>query len=181
MNVQTMVNLFLSWQLPKTFSPDCGISFKPLGPPNGWPIGTNLLTYDEAKSMFEHCIAGEQPASEAQSMRQVLVSALDRMDRARGILTDNNPRPECNWGMLDTYAERKALDSAKWIRDNYQEHLNIESLLFAMHQAVPFDTNGQDVFNAWLKENELDLDTYNYPIACMFKAFKFGLDSKEGR
>ena len=33
------------------------------------------------------------------------------MDRARAILTDNNPHPECNWGMLDTTALRAAIEA----------------------------------------------------------------------
>jgi len=37
-----------------------------------------------------------------ESIQKTLDSALLRMDRARNILTDGNPRPECNWGMLDT-------------------------------------------------------------------------------
>jgi hypothetical protein len=42
----------------------------------------------------------------------VLSEALDRMDRARSILTDDNPRPECNWGMLDTSDLRARLPAA---------------------------------------------------------------------
>lgn len=34
--------------------------------------------------------------------QQLLATAMERMDRARNILTNGNPRPECNWGMLDT-------------------------------------------------------------------------------
>lgn len=39
----------------------------------------------------------------------LLIDALTRMDRARAILTENNPRPDCNWGMLDTSDIRVAL------------------------------------------------------------------------
>jgi hypothetical protein len=55
--VTEMVNRFLGWPLPKTFGPDCGISFKPLAHPNAWPIGTNLFTADEARAMFEYVLA----------------------------------------------------------------------------------------------------------------------------
>ena len=37
-----------------------------------------------------------------EALLQLLDNALNRMDNARNILTDGNPRPECNWGMLDT-------------------------------------------------------------------------------
>lgn len=39
---------------------------------------------------------------EIERLRALLKSACERMDRARGILTDYNPRPDCNWGMLET-------------------------------------------------------------------------------
>lgn len=55
--IKDMVNRFLGWKLPKTFNPDCGISFKSNDAPGGsWPIGTNMLTADEATAMFEHCL-----------------------------------------------------------------------------------------------------------------------------
>lgn len=55
-----MVDRFLSWKLPEDFAPDCGISFKP--PPTAhpvgyWPVGTNLLTADQARAMLEHVLA----------------------------------------------------------------------------------------------------------------------------
>lgn len=43
---------------------------------------------------------GEQTAS--AHISALLDLALVRMDRARRLLTDGNPSPECNWGMLDT-------------------------------------------------------------------------------
>jgi hypothetical protein len=60
-----MVNRFLSWPLPKTFSPDCGISFKPEPTPCCWPTGTNLFTATEAREMLEHvtAIEGAVPAA----------------------------------------------------------------------------------------------------------------------
>ena len=44
-------------------------------------------------------------------LEDALKDALVRMDRARGILTDGKPRPECNWGMLATEAARAALEA----------------------------------------------------------------------
>jgi hypothetical protein len=62
--VDHAVDRFLGWKLPQDFSPDCGISFTPLGHPNCWPTGTNLLHAGQAKAMFEYCLAQqEQPAS----------------------------------------------------------------------------------------------------------------------
>lgn len=65
-DIAEMVNRFLGWPLPKDFYPDCGISFDgrkddEWNKNKTWPIGTNLLTADQAKAMFEHCLRkGEQ-------------------------------------------------------------------------------------------------------------------------
>jgi hypothetical protein len=63
--IDSMVNRFLSWQLPKDFAPDCGIEFKTPAddaPDHFWPIGTNLFTEDQARAMVEHII--EEPQKE---------------------------------------------------------------------------------------------------------------------
>ena len=68
--IKHMVNAFLCWRLPNTFSPDCGISF------DGswvaleanrapWPIGTNLFTAHEAQQMVEHMFAVADAAIDA--------------------------------------------------------------------------------------------------------------------
>ena len=54
--IRKLVDRFLGWGLPKDFSPDCGISFKPSDHPNQWPVGTNLFTADQAQKMFEYVL-----------------------------------------------------------------------------------------------------------------------------
>lgn len=59
---QEMVDRFLSWPLPKGFSPDCGVSFDGRGKDargyeKQWPVGTNLLSADQAREMLEHVVA----------------------------------------------------------------------------------------------------------------------------
>ncbi|OZI59905.1 hypothetical protein [Bordetella genomosp. 11] len=44
--------------------------------------------------------------------KTVLMEALERMDRARAILTNGNPTPNCNWGMLDTSDLRQRVPPA---------------------------------------------------------------------
>jgi hypothetical protein len=47
----------------------------------------------------------EVEREKARVLRELLIGkngALIRMDRARAILTNDNPTPNCNWGMLDT-------------------------------------------------------------------------------
>lgn len=50
---------FCGWSLPQDFAPDCRISFdrRPESAFAGWPTGTNLLTHEQAASMFEYCLA----------------------------------------------------------------------------------------------------------------------------
>lgn len=62
--VKEMTNRFLCWKLPQDFHPDAGISFVPTHFQKGenadlhWPVGTNLLTANQAQAMFEHCAPG---------------------------------------------------------------------------------------------------------------------------
>jgi hypothetical protein len=70
--IDKMVDRFLGWKLPKDFGPDAGISFTPTKPHDGdelgnswWPVGTNLLTADQARQMFEHCM-DEEPCTSQQ-------------------------------------------------------------------------------------------------------------------
>ena len=55
-DLSEMVNRFLGWKLPQNFNPDNGVSFDPPANPTFWPTGTNLLTSEQAKSMFEYCL-----------------------------------------------------------------------------------------------------------------------------
>jgi len=58
--MDTMVNRFLSWELPRNFSPDCGISFSAdsIAKWEGiWPTGTNLLDADQAEQMIRVLVA----------------------------------------------------------------------------------------------------------------------------
>jgi hypothetical protein len=55
-DVGLMVNRFLGWKLPQDFAPDAGISFTPVSWPLGWPVGTNLLSANQARAMFEHVL-----------------------------------------------------------------------------------------------------------------------------
>lgn len=57
-----MVSRFLGWPLPKTFSPDCGISFDgrkddQWNKNKTWPIGTNLFTATETRQMLEYVLS----------------------------------------------------------------------------------------------------------------------------
>ena len=57
MTTDEMASNFMAWKLPRDFYPDAGISFNPSEPLNpdspSWPTGTNLLSHEQAKAMFE--------------------------------------------------------------------------------------------------------------------------------
>lgn len=61
--IKHMVDRFLGWRLPTTFSPDGGVRFErevngAPRPEAWWPVGTNVLNADEAKAMVRHMIEG---------------------------------------------------------------------------------------------------------------------------
>jgi len=64
--IQLAVNRFLGWRLPEDFSPDCYVTFdkEKARRNNSWPIGTNLLTADQARAMFQFVLyeAAQAPA-----------------------------------------------------------------------------------------------------------------------
>lgn len=58
-DIKSMVDRFLAWPLPQDFHPDSGISFTPPSNPAWWPTGTNLLSAEQAKAMFEYVLNHE--------------------------------------------------------------------------------------------------------------------------
>lgn len=57
--IKYMSGRFLSWRLPKTFNPDNGIRFDRAVPhPSCPPVGTNLLSADEAERMVRYMAEG---------------------------------------------------------------------------------------------------------------------------
>lgn len=58
----------------------------------------------ESAKIFWDCVRwhGQTMLDRIALLEKVAVDAFKRMDRARVILTKDEPTPECNWGMLDT-------------------------------------------------------------------------------
>jgi len=83
--IERMTNRFIGWKLPDDFSPDCGITFKKqhdfIHPKFGVqiynPIGTNLFTVEQAKAMFEYCLADESEKALAPPSGYCIVPILD--------------------------------------------------------------------------------------------------------
>ena len=57
--VASAVDRFLGWQLPDDFAPDCYIRFdrESCEPGAMWPVGTNLLTAEQAEHMLRFVFA----------------------------------------------------------------------------------------------------------------------------
>jgi hypothetical protein len=82
-DLNAAVDRFLGWPLPQDFAPDGGITFdrkvrtaegekdRAEMRPAWWPVGTNLLTADQARAMLAHVLglsAEQQPAVQPEPM-----------------------------------------------------------------------------------------------------------------
>ena len=59
--IKSASDRLMGWKLPRDFAPDGGITFslpayEGFDLPMCWPIGTNLLTHEQAQKMFEYCL-----------------------------------------------------------------------------------------------------------------------------
>lgn len=60
--IRAAAEKFLQWKLPANFYPDGGVSFDrayEYDSPH-WPVGTNILTAEQAEQMFRECFGLEQ-------------------------------------------------------------------------------------------------------------------------
>lgn len=60
-DIDRMATRLMGWKLPADFNPDGRIGFDRIGLdakgyPIGWPTGTNLLTHEQARAMFEYVL-----------------------------------------------------------------------------------------------------------------------------
>lgn len=56
--IKHMVDRFLMWRLPETFSPDGGVHFEGIAGAGPMPVGTNLFDATQALAMVRHMIEG---------------------------------------------------------------------------------------------------------------------------
>lgn len=56
--IEQMVQRFLRWKLPHDFNPDGGIKFDKSYQHEHGPVGTNLLSHEQAKAMVREMIKG---------------------------------------------------------------------------------------------------------------------------
>lgn len=82
--IKHMVDRFLMWKLPVTFNPDNGISFDPIhskGTPHQGrrePVGTNLLSADQATDMVRFMVDG-MPASDLLAQLKIAKGHIEHM------------------------------------------------------------------------------------------------------
>lgn len=85
-DIQAMVSRFLGWRLPDNFHPDAGVVFTP--PPNHhwWPTGTNLLSADQAKAMFEYVLApsAKEHLDSIRNLKARIADLAERLPYADG-------------------------------------------------------------------------------------------------
>ena len=88
-DIDKMVSRFLSWKLPKDFHPDGGVVFIPTkdrgyDSPH-WPCGTNLMTAEQARKMFER-VTADEPAEGLLPHQQRVVTEKADLDERLGRL-----------------------------------------------------------------------------------------------
>lgn len=88
-DIDKMVSRFLCWKLPEDFNPDGGMVFIPTkgrgyDSPH-WPSGTNLLTAEQARKMFER-VTADEPAEGLQPHQQRVVTEKADLDERLGRL-----------------------------------------------------------------------------------------------
>ena len=99
-NINEMVNKFLGWKLPKSFSPDAGISFtKELHGHTFEPSGTNLFTAKQATEMFDYCVDYQSDFDlQATAVRiRRLLKSLNLSDPSNG---NDNDLMRCLFSLL---------------------------------------------------------------------------------
>ena len=110
--IKHMVNRFLAWKLPPDFHPDAGIRFASIYEPSrpGWPIGTNLLTANQAEAMIRHLLDG-MPALRAPAGEPV-AWMYEQGGRSHVSPTRVTSQRDAFWGWTETplYAAPPAPD-----------------------------------------------------------------------
>ena len=105
--IKQMVDRFLCWELPTDFNPDNGITFDPIasrGTPYEFqrkPVGTNLLTAQQAEAMIRHILKGtENPLRfiDAAKLREKIATDPDLPCEAGSPAA----APVCEWRVIQS-------------------------------------------------------------------------------
>lgn len=82
---------------------------------------------DTITPLTDHAVA----ETRIKELEAKLGTAIDRMDRARSILTDGKPTPRCNWGLLDT-SDLGPTESLAGLDAGAKDKADAERLYFVM-------------------------------------------------
>lgn len=81
--IKHMVDRFLQWRFPDSFSPDGGVSFSPSFKEEPmrsrhWPVGTNVLDANQAEAMIRHMLEGlpDQASPDVSNRMEVDVGTM---------------------------------------------------------------------------------------------------------
>ena len=97
--IEQAVDRFLCWRLPEDFAPDGGITFDRNGHKYE-PVGTNLLTAEQAKQMFLHCMPSYPELVVKE--KAIRTAYNDLLDRAH--FDESTPAGE-KWHIMSILAE----------------------------------------------------------------------------
>lgn len=95
--IDKMVDRFLGWKLPEDFAPDSYVTFdreKAKQNPNFWPVGTNLLTAEQARAMIAHMLAGAIPVEDFKDVTRFADELCIAVDRAADDIGGSRPTRE---------------------------------------------------------------------------------------
>lgn len=160
---QEMVDRFLSWPLPKGFSPDCGVSFDGRGKDargyeKQWPVGTNLLSADQAREMLEYVVTptlryerlllsnAEKEVAELSAPQStepaVQVPSDKACDSVRGVLQMLRNKSGVTYAEIKEHCTMRGDDLSAWpewadgVAPAYVTEQGAASLLFSMMRAA---------------------------------------------
>ncbi len=108
--IDHMTSRFLQWKLPDDFSPDGGVTFTAVSPHG--PVGTNLLTYAQAKAMVEYMIDGAPIAALTLPDDEAVGEVLERLQKT----DEYEPLGHTGWEAADlitTLLAQRAADAAR--------------------------------------------------------------------
>ena len=163
------VSRFLQWELPRTFGPDCGISFdgrKPdqWNPVRQWPVGTNLFTADEARAMFDYCL----PTTLSHVEPIPPASASEPTRHPCGHLIVSDECVACVKPASEPQADTKSAPSTCWLIERGQKEFHTPTIWYAGKSSHPDDAryNGRWTENAnrairFSTQSECEATVYN--------------------
>jgi len=157
LDINKMVDNFLSWKLPSDFSPDGGISYEPYTIAPKWrPMGTNLFNAGQAKAMIEAMLV-DVVSDEPKPLGEVILNTINSDDKvyhipeSAAISIRDNLNAKMGQALSDGYAE-PILFMARNLHNNksYATSFNeAEARLFLLQSGLKVDGIESDVIKLY--------------------------------